>query len=121
MVGMSLTMLILASCSEKLESNSIKSESFTEYFNLTDTSTDDYQYLEVSVKARIPKYDVEKYVVGMGASAELCQGVRLDQFTCLIGYSIQYESMTGSSFISYGTNIESPSHQDFRSSVINPS
>lgn len=56
-----------------------------------------------------------------GASAELCQGVRLDQFTCLIGYSIQYESMTGSSFISYGTNIESPSHQDFRSSVINPS
>ena len=56
-----------------------------------------------------------------GVSAELCQGVRLDQFTCLIGYSIQYESMTGSSFISYGTNIESPSHQDFRSSVINPS
>ena len=56
-----------------------------------------------------------------GASAKLCQGVRLDQFTCLIGYSIQYESMTGSSFISYGTNIESPSHQDFRSSVINPS
>jgi len=56
-----------------------------------------------------------------GASAELCQGVRLDQFTCLIGYSIQHESMTGSSFISYGTNIESPSHQDFRSSVINPS
>ena len=55
------------------------------------------------------------------ASAELCQGVRLDQFTCLIGYSIQYESMTGSSFISYGTNIESPSHQDFRSSAINPS
>ena len=56
-----------------------------------------------------------------GVSAELCQGVRLDQFTCIIGYSIQYESMTGSSFISYGTNIESPSHQDFRSSVINPS
>ncbi len=35
-----------------------------------------------------------------GASAELCQGIRFDQFTCLIGYSVQYESMTGFSFIS---------------------
>ena len=66
MVGMSLTMLILASCAEKLESNSIKSESYTEYFNLTDRSTDDYLYLEIAVKAGIPKSDVEKYVVGNG-------------------------------------------------------
>ena len=66
MVGMSLTMLILASCAEKLESNSIKSESYTEYFNLTDRSTDDYLYLEVAVKAGVPKSDVEKYVVGNG-------------------------------------------------------
>ena len=66
MVGMSLTMLILASCAEKLESNSIKSESYAEYFNLTDRSTDDYLYLEVAVKAGIPKSDVEKYVVGNG-------------------------------------------------------
>ena len=66
MVGMSLTMLILVSCAEKLESNSIKSESYTEYFNLTDRSTDDYLYLEVAVKAGIPKSDVEKYVVSNG-------------------------------------------------------
>lgn len=66
MVGMTLIMLTLASCTEKLESNSIKSESFTEYFNLTDRSTDDYLYLEVAVKAGIPKSDVKKHIVGNG-------------------------------------------------------
>ena len=66
MVGMTLIMLTLASCTEKLENDSIKSESFTEYFNLTYRSTDDYLYLEVAVKAGIPKSDVEKHVVGNG-------------------------------------------------------
>ena len=43
-------------------------------------------------------------IINGGVSRTVSRG-RLDQFTCLIGYSIQYESMTGSSFISYGTNI----------------
>ena len=62
MVGMSLTMLILASCTEKLESNSIQSDEYTKYFNLTENQG----YLDVSVTNSIPKADVEKYVVGGG-------------------------------------------------------
>ena len=65
-MGMSLTMLILASCTKKLENDSIKPESYTEYFYLTDLSTDDYLYLEVSVEKEITKSDVERNVVGNG-------------------------------------------------------
>ena len=66
MVGMSLTMLILASCTEKLEGNSIQSDEYTKYFNLTEIEVESWGYLDVSVANSISKSDVEKYIVGGG-------------------------------------------------------
>ena len=66
MVGMTLIMLTLASCTEKLESNSIKSEAYTKYFNLTEVPADGWEYLEVSVEEKISKSDVKKHIVGSG-------------------------------------------------------
>ncbi|MBR5298366.1 MAG: hypothetical protein IKU29_10945 [Parabacteroides sp.] len=67
-VGMSVIMFLLVSCTGdgELENVFIKSELYTEYFNLTEISVEDWEYLDVSVKEKISKSDVEKHVVGSG-------------------------------------------------------
>lgn len=66
MAVISLAILLSASCTEKIERDWEKFESYTEYFNLTEMDADGYEYLEVSAGKSISKSDVEKFVAGNG-------------------------------------------------------
>ena len=64
MAWIALAMLTFASCAEKFESDPAKPEAYMKYFSLNEIDSEDWGYLDVSVKERISRADVEKHIVG---------------------------------------------------------
>ena len=53
MAWIALAMLTFASCAEKFESDPAKPEAYMKYFSLNEIDSEDWGYLDVSVKERI--------------------------------------------------------------------